>query len=78
MKKSKFNDSKNLFSYDNEYYTNFYEAKIDLKNIRTLEFFIKIDNNYVKITPFFNRYSRLNNLKNCYFMHMVINESQNS
>lgn len=67
MKKSKFNDSKNLFSYDNEYYTNFYEAKIDLKNIRTLEFFIKIDNNYVKITPFFNRYSRLNNLKNCYF-----------
>lgn len=67
MKKTKFYDSKNLFSYDNNYYINFYELKLNLKNIDTLEFYVKIGNQYIKVIPFFNRYSRLNNLKNSYF-----------
>lgn len=67
MNRMEMSDCKNLFTFDNSYFTSFYSYKLNLKSIDSLDFYLKIKGKYYKLNLFFTRFSRLNSLKNSYF-----------
>lgn len=67
MNRKSMMDSKNLFSFDNSYFTSFYDYELNLKSINDIEFFLKIKDRYIKLNLVFTKFSRLNSLKNSYF-----------
>lgn len=58
---------KNIYSNDNEYFKTFFDCNFKLDDVKSFEFYIKINGAYYKINPIFTKNSKLNILKNTYF-----------
>ena len=56
-----------LFCNDYKYYETHYGIKLDLKDINKIEYYIKINDNYHKLYPLYDEYSKINNMPNSYY-----------